>query len=323
MRTITLEEHCAPPGFINGAGHAFLHRAARPREHMAKLLEQIGDVGEKRIAEMDAAGVDMQVLSLNAPGVEQLNEAEAIPLAREANDFIADAVKHFPTRFAGLATVPTAAPEKAAKELERAVREQGMKGLQICGHHQGRYLDDKFFWPILEQAEALGVPIYLHPTPPPKAVIDAYYGGFSPELTFMFSAPGWGWHIETGVHIMRIILGGVFDRFPKLQFIVGHMGEALPFMQSRADIMPQAITKLERPVSSYLKENVHYTFAGFNYTPTFLDLFLQVGVERIMFSADHPYGSMATARKFLDELPVSAADREKIAHSNAERLLGL
>ena len=139
----------------------------------------------------------------------------------------------------------------------------------------------------------------------------------------MLASAGWGWHIETAIHVLRLILGGTFDRYRKLQLIIGHMGETLPFMQSRVDVMAQAITGLKRPISAYLRENVHYTFAGFNFTPTFLDLLLQVGVDRIMFSADYPYGSMARARAFLDQLPVSANDKEKIAHTNAERLLGL
>jgi hypothetical protein len=154
-------------------------------------------------------------------------------------------------------------------------------------------------------------------------VIEASYGGFAPIVTEMFAGPGWGWHIETALHVIRIILGGTFDRYPGLQIIVGHMGETLPFMLQRLDVMPAAMTKLSRPISSYLRENVHYTFSGFNYTPTFLDLLLQVGVDRIMFSADHPYSSMAQARAFLDRLPVSPADRERIAHGNAEQLLGL
>jgi predicted TIM-barrel fold metal-dependent hydrolase len=323
MRTITLEEHYATPGFLNGPGRTFVERAMRSRDRLANVLEKLRDVGDQRISEMDAAGVDMQVLSLNSPGVEQLEEAEAIALAREANDFVEAAVKRNPRRFAGFATLPVAAPEKAAAELERTVREQGFKGALINGHHRGRYLDDKFFWPILERAESLQVPIYLHPTQPPPAVMQASYGGFSQEVNFLLASAGWGWHIETAVHVLRMILGGVFDRYPKLQLIIGHMGESLPFMQSRVDIMAPNITGLKRPISAYLRENVHYTFSGFNFTSTFLDLLLQVGVDRIMFSADHPYGSMAQARAFLDQLPVSAADRERIAHGNAERLLGL
>lgn len=290
---------------------------------MGRILEQVRDVGEARIAEMDSARIDMQVLSLNSPGVEQLDADEAAVLAREANDFVADAVKRHPKRFAGFAAIPTAAPEKAADELERTVREHGFKGALINGHHRERYLDDKFFWPILERAESLGVLIYLHPTQPPQAVVEASFAGFSPDVSFMFANAGWGWHIETAVHVLRMILGGVFDRYPKLQIVVGHMGEALPFMLSRVDIMTPAITGLKRPISAYLRENVHYTFSGFNFIATFLDLLLQVGVDRIMFSADYPYGSMAQARAFLDQLPVSASDRERIAHGNAERLLGL
>jgi predicted TIM-barrel fold metal-dependent hydrolase len=271
---------------------------------------------------MDAAGIDLQVLSLNSPGVEQLEAAEAIAVSNEVNGFLAAAVKLNPTRFAGFATLPVAAPDTAAAELERTVREHGFKGALINGHHRGRYLDDKFFWPILERAEALHVPIYLHPTQPPQAVVEASYKGFAPQVSFMLANAGWGWHIETAVHALRMILGGVFDRYPELQVLIGHLGESLPFMQSRLDIMAPAITGLKRPISAYLRENFHYTFSGFNFTPTFLDLMLQVGVDRIMFSADYPYGSMAQARSFLDQLPVSAGDRERIAHGNAERMLG-
>ncbi len=324
MRTITLEEHYATPGFLNGPGRDLAERAGRSGGRMARIVEQLRDVGAGRIAEMDAARVDVQVLSLNTPGVEQSGADEAVALAREANQFVAEAVLRHPSRFAGFAALPVAAPEKAADELERTVREHGFKGAAINGHHRGRYLDDPFFRPVLERAEALGVPIYLHPTQPPEAVVEASFEGFTPEVTFLFSTTAWGWHIETGLHVMRMILGGVFDRFPKLQIIVGHMGEGLPFMQSRADrMLPPAVTGLKRPFADYLRENVHYTFSGFNFTSTFLDLLLQVGVDRILFSADYPYAPMEWARKFLDELPVSAADRERIAHGNAERLLGM
>jgi uncharacterized protein len=323
MRTITLEEHFASPGFLDGPGRELKEQASKFGPSAAKLFERLTDVGEKRIAEMDEAKVDMQVLSLTSPGTEQLDAAEAISLAREANEFLGAAVKKNPTRFGGFATLPTAAPDKAADELERAVREYSFKGAVINGHNQGRYLDDRFFWTIFERAEALNVPIYLHPTKPPKPVLESWYAGFSPTVSDMFAGPGWGWHIETAVHVIRLVLGGVFDQYPKLQVVIGHMGEALPFMLQRLDVMPMAMTKLNRPISAYLREDVHYTFSGFNFTPTFLELLLQVGIDRIMFSADHPYGSMAAARAFLDQLPVSSSDRERIAHGNAERLFGL
>jgi uncharacterized protein len=331
LRAITLEEHYATPAFIEGPGRHLkqLGRAIQsgPPEApgMAGVVDQLCELGDGRIAAMDAAGIDMQVLSLNSPGVEQLAATEAVAFAREANDHLAEAVQRHPDRLAGFAAVPTAAPDTAADELERTIRQYGFKGAVINGHIQGRYLDDEFFWPILERAQALQVPLYLHPTPPPQPVIAASYtGNFAPEVTRGLASFAWGWHIETATHVLRLILSGAFDRYPNLQLIIGHMGEALPFMLPRLDrSLPTQVTKLARPVGTYLRENLHYTFSGFNYTATFLDLLLQVGVDRIMFSADYPWGSMAQARNFLDQLPVSTADKERIAHGNAERLLRL
>jgi hypothetical protein len=324
LRTITLEEHFASPGWIAGPGQSFIERLHSSGAPGARILGQLQDVGDTRIAAMDAAGIDMQVLSLNSPGIEQADVEEQIAIARESNDFVADAVKKNPKRFAGFAALPVAAPEQAAAELDRRVRQEGFKGTLINGHTRGRYLDDKFFWPILERAEALNVPIYLHPTVPPKPVAEVLYGGFSPAVSGAFAAAGWGWHIETGVHLIRMILGGVFDRYPKLQIVIGHLGEAVPFMLPRLNRnMSMQVTKLNRPLAAYLRENVYYTFAGFNFPATFLDLLLEVGTDRIMFSVDHPYGSMAEARAFLDQIPVTAADRERIAHGNAERLFNL
>jgi uncharacterized protein len=324
MRTITLEEHFVSPGFLAGPGKDFGEQLRNRGPRGVRIYEQLQDIGDKRIAEMDAAGIEMQVLSLNAPGVEQAEAADQLSIAVESNDFLAEAAKKNPRRFAAFAALATAVPDKAAEELDRRVRQQGFKGTLINGHTRGRYLDDKFFSPILERAEALNVPIYLHPTVPPKAVVEASFGGFSPSVTAMFASAGWGWHIETAVHLIRMILGGVFDRYPKLQVVIGHLGEGIPFMLPRLDKnLPKEVTKLDRPLGAYLRENVHYTFGGFNFPTTFLNLLLEVGVGRIMFSVDHPYGSMAEARAFLQHLPVSEADRERIAHGNAERLLGL
>jgi predicted TIM-barrel fold metal-dependent hydrolase len=324
MRTITLEEHFVSPGFLAGPGKDFAAQLRSRGPRGVRMDEQLQDIGDKRIAEMDAAGIDMQVLSLNSPGVEQAETVEQLSIAVESNDFLAEAVKKHPSRFAAFAILPTAVPDKAAEELERRVRQQGFKGALINGHTRGRYLDDKFFWPILERAEALNVPIYLHPTVPPKAVVEASFGGFSPSVTAMLAGGGWGWHIETAVHLIRMILGGVFDRHPRLQVVIGHLGEGIPFMLPRLNRnLPKELTKLGRPIEAYLRENVHYTFGGFNFAATFLNLLLEVGVGRIMFSVDHPYGSMAEARAFLQHVPVSEADRERIAHGNAEKLLGL
>ncbi len=323
MRTIALEEHFATPGFLDGPGRKLKERAEQSGGRLTALVAQLIDVGDGRIAAMDAAGIDVQALSLTSPGVEQLEVEEAKAVAREANAFLAEAIRRHPTRFFGLAALPIGDPGAAVEELERAADDQGFKGVVINGHHRGRYLDDRFFWPVLARIEALKFPIYLHPTPSPQPVVDAWYGGLSPMVGEMMAGAGWGWHIETALHVLRMVLGGVFDAHPALQIVVGHMGESLPFMIQRADVMQPTVTKLKKPVSAYLGENVHYTFSGFNFLPTFLDLLLEVGVDRIMFSTDHPYQSMVEGRAFLDRLPVSNADRERIAHGNAERLFGV
>jgi uncharacterized protein len=324
MRIIALEEHYMSPGYLGGPGRGFKENAIRTGGRSAEILEQLSELGAKRIALMDEAGIDVQVLSLHAPGTEQLQGSEAIAVSREANDFIADAARRYPGRFIALATLPTAAPRQAAEELEIRVREQGFKGAVINGNILGRYIDHADFAPILECAERLQVPIYLHPSHPPKPIVDLYYGGFSPQVTNQLSGPGWGWHIDTAAHVIRLIMSGAFDKYPRLQIIIGHMGEGLPFMLQRINgVMSPQVTGLKRSAGDCLRENVHYTFGGFNYVSSFLSLFLEVGAQRIMFSADYPYGSMGRGRAFLEQLPLSPADREAIAHGNAERLLGL
>ena len=325
MRIITLEEHYATPAFLESSGHHLRDQAGKAsnRSPEPTVTDRLCDLGDLRIEEMDAAGIDMQVLSLTSPGVQQMEAAEAVAIAREQNDYLADRVKHYPDRFAGFAALPTPDPDQAAKELERTVRQYGFRGAAIMGHTSGRYLDDRFFWPILASAAALKVPIYIHPTPPPQKVIEASYtGNYAPNVAVLLSTRAWGWHIETGTHSLRLVASGVFDRYRDLQIVIGHLGEAIPFMLSRIDQrLPRDQTHLERPTAAYFRENFSYTFSGFNYLPAFLDLLLQVGVERILFSTDYPYSSMQSARNFLEQLPVSPADKEKIGHGNAERLL--
>jgi predicted TIM-barrel fold metal-dependent hydrolase len=327
MRLIGLEEHFLTPGFLDGPGLSLKKQAQSPDARVASrysmLIEQLCDVGQGRIAAMDAAGIDTQVLSLHAPGVEQLDPAEAVGLARDMNDWLADAIDRHPDRFAGLAALPIMVPDTAVAELTRMVRDHGFKGAVINGHTRGRYLDDRFFWPVLECANRLRVPLYLHPAPPPQPVIESYYtGNFAPGVTAQLASPAWGWHIETAIHVLHIILSGAFDRFPDLQVVIGHLGETLPFMLPRLDLtLPKEVTGLERSIGDYLRQNVFYTISGFNFVPPFLDLFLEVGADRIMFSADYPWGSMESARTFLENLPISPSDKERIAHGNAERLL--
>lgn len=188
----------------------------------------------------------------------------------------------------------------------------------------GRYLDDEFFRPIFKSAQELNVPIYLHPTKPPKAVTDVYYSGFSELVDDLFARAGYGWHIETGIHLLRLILGGVFDQFPRLQVIIGHLGESLPYMLERIDsVLSTERTKLQRSVKDYLANNVYYTISGFNHLAPFKCLVEEVGIGRIMFSADYPYGAMGEAKEFLDSLPISQGEKSQIAHGNAEALMGI
>ncbi len=329
MRLIALEEHFLTRSFLEGPAISLKDEAqssdAGVASRYTRIVDQLLNLDNGRISEMDAAGVDIQVLSVHSPGVEQLGPAEAVTLSRDINDQLAEAVKRHPTRFIGLAALPTIVPDAAVSELNRMVQAHGFKGAVINGHIRGRYLDDQFFWPILECAADLRVPIYLHPAPPPQPVIETYYtGNFSPEVSWQLATPAWGWHIETAIHVLRLILSGAFDRYPNLQLVIGHLGEALPFMLPRLNItLPREVTKLERSIGEYLRQNVHYTISGFNFTATFLDLLLQVGIDRIMFSADYPWGSMQEARTFLEQLPISPSDKERIAHSNAEHLLQL
>ena len=298
----------------------------------------IGDLGEGRIAAMDAAGIDMQILS-NVPGAEAVEPSLAVELARQANDTVAAAVAKHPGRLLGFATLPMRDPVAAASELERAVRKLGFVGALINGHVNGRYLDDKFFWPVFDCAETLGVPIYLHPTVPPRPVIDACYSGFTAGVSAMFSIAGVGWHIDTGIHCIRLILGGVFDRFPRLQIIVGHQFEALSWMAWRADYsFPVNETGLQRTIKEYLRENFYGGILAGEYAHqepgamdsswslsynAYLGMVNVIGIDRIVFTTDYPFGSIKVARQFLDRMPITPADKEKIAHLNAERLLGL
>ena len=319
-RIIAVEEHFATKAFLEGPGHWL-----RKREDADQLIDRLCDLGEIRLNDMDAAGIDIQVLSLNAPGVEQLQPDKAVEMARESNEILAEAVKRYPLRFAGFASLATPSPEKAADELERMVQDYGFKGGVINGHSQGRYMDDEFFWPVLEKAESLNVPLQIHPSRPPQALIDtSYTGNFSTEIARRLSLFAWGWHIETAIHILRLILSGVFDRFPNLQIIVGHLGEGLSFMLPRIDQkLPKEATRLKKSIKDYFNSNLYFAVSGFNYLPPFLNLLHEVGTERILFSVDYPHGSISQACDFLERIPVSPVDREKIAHGNGELLLGL
>lgn len=319
MRLITLEEHYRAPALKSVGGLP----DPPPDSPMAKIQAKLDDLGDQRLADMDAGGIDIQVISHGAPGTEQIEPADATELARGANDYLAASIAPHPDRFAAFATLPTAAPVEAADELERTVSEHGFVGALINGHVRGRFLDDRFFWPIFERAARLEVPIYLHPTPPPPAVRDAYYGGLPPQFAQALSMAGWGWHVDTGLHVLRLIVGGVFDQHPGLQMIVGHMGEALPFFLARSSRVLRQQAGLTRPLDDYVAANLHFTTSGMFTYPPLTCLLEVVGAGRVMFSVDYPYSSNAEGREFVLGAPISEADREKIGFANAERLLGL
>ena len=319
MRLITLEEHYRAPALKSVGGLP----EPPPDSPLAEIQAKLDDLGDQRLAAMDAGGIDIQVISHGAPGTEQIEPADAIELAREANDYLAASIAPHPDRFAALATLPTGAPQEAADELERATTEHGFKGALINGHVRGRFLDDRFFWPIFERAERLSLPIYLHPTPPPPAVRDAYYGGLPPHVAQTLSTAGWGWHVDTGLHVLRLIVGGLFDEYPGLQMIIGHMGEALPFLLARSSRVLRQQAGLTRPLEDYMAANFHFTTSGMFTYPPLTCLLEVVGADRVMFSVDYPYSSNAEGREFVLGAPISEADREKVGFANAARLLGL
>ncbi|HET8999569.1 MAG TPA: amidohydrolase family protein [bacterium] len=329
MRTIAIEEHFRTPGIkaatSSGEWSNTLRRLGpQALRHGSEVLRKLDDLGAERLADMDAAGIDMQILSHTYPSVETLDAAAAIPLARDANDALAEVVARHPDRFCGFATLPTPDPNAAAAELERTVATLGFKGALINGRTHNRFMDDQFFWPIFERAEDLDVPIYLHPGLPPAAVREEYYENLSPAISRWLSTAAWGWHIETGLHALRLIVAGVFDRFLRLRCIIGHMGEAVPFMLGRIDMcLTQEVTKLEHAVKDYFVENFYITTSGFFAHPPLVCALQVVGADRVMFSVDYPYSTNEEGQTFINAAPVTPLDRDKIAHGNAERLLRL
>ncbi len=293
---------------------------------IVKLQPKLLDLGAGRIAAMDEGGVDVQVLSLAAIGWDALDGATATMVSREVNDELAEAMRARPERLAGFATLGMKEPEKAAAELERCVTRLGFAGAMVDGTVGGLFLDDSRFLPVFEAATQLGVPVYVHPAPPPETVQAAYYAGLPRELGALLSMAGWGWHAETGLHTLRLILGGLFDRLPALQVIIGHMGEGLPYALTRSSgILSEAAPQLQQPVAAYFQSNLHVTTSGYFTTPPLQCALDVVGIERMMFSVDYPFSSMTRGRRFLEEAePMLGKDgRERLTHGNAERLLRL
>jgi 2,3-dihydroxybenzoate decarboxylase len=324
VRVIAIEEHFITPLYREHVGanefrNFYLSSRSKVMGH--DIIEQNLDLGAQRLTHMDAAGVDMQVLSFGSPGPQAFDAELAIPLARDANDRLFDVTKKYPDRFAGFAALPTADPKAAAAELERCVKSLGFKGAMIHGHQQGEFLDAKKFWPIFAKAEELGVPIYLHPTLPHPDAVRAYFTGYE-ELA---RAP-WGFAIDTSCHFLRLVFSGLFDAYPRLKIILGHLGEGLPFAMHRLNEHSWQAAKrkgLKKAPLDYLRDNLAVTTSGNWFEPAFVCTLLALGADNILFAIDWPYEANKTGMDFLRKLSISDSDREKIAHGNAERLLGL
>ncbi len=320
MRTITLEEHISTPAFQKALASQGPHETSS--EYFRRIEAKLLDLGAGRIADMDAGKINVQVLSLAGGDMERLDSATATALARDVNDVMAAAVRAHPGRFAAFAALNLREPGNAARELERCVHPLSFKGALVNGTSGGLFLDDARFAPFWAAAESLDVPVYLHPAPPPEPVRQAYFTGLPEDYGFFLSMAGWGWHVETGMHALRLIGAGLFDRFPKLQVIIGHMGENLPFSLARADsVLSRSHAPLRHRVAEYFHRHFHITTSGYFTLPPLLCALEVVGADRILFSVDYPFSSTEQGRQFLDSLPLNPADLEKIAHGNAERLL--
>ena len=313
-----LEEHFATPELQRLNGIRFPKGVPR---------FDINDVGAGRIADMDAAGIDLQVLSALTPGAQNLPGAEGVAYARKLNSWVAnEVIPAHPDRFRAFATLPLSEPQAAPDELEYAVRELGFVGCMTYGAIHGKFLDHADFAPVLARAEALEVPIYIHPNWASQQVMDIYYNGLGNEwVSRVLSGAGYGWHQEVALQCLRMIASGVFDRFPKLQIIVGHMGEGLPFFYWRFgdDLARITADTLRKPVQQYFHDNFWITTSAF-FRDELLRLVLSVmGEDRVMFAVDYPFVSNKGGADWLRAVDLPRAVKEKIAHKNAERLLGI
>ncbi|WP_231408894.1 amidohydrolase family protein [Ralstonia solanacearum] len=320
MKIIAIEEHVLPDAVkqawntVPGADDGTLALNA------GELGERLANLAEQRLALMDETGVDMQVLSLTTPGLNNLGH-HGIDLARQVNDLLAETVAANPSRFQALAVLPFADGENAARELRRGIEELGCKGAILYGRVGDKNLDHAIFEPTFACAAELGIPLLIHPQIPRASVRDAYYAGFSAPIDLALSTFGLGWHYEAGIQFVRIVLAGVFDRHPNLQVILGHWGELVMFYLERLAMLDR-VSKLQRPFVDYVRNNLYLTASGM-FSSAYLHQAIEaVGPDRILFSTDYPYQYRpgGDARRFLETLQLNDDDKRKFAHANWERL---
>jgi hypothetical protein len=316
---ITLEEHFVTRDFLDAANR-YRREPALP---MQQLEQQLLELGAGRIAKMDEGGVAVQVLSLAAHGVNDLPPDEQVSVLRDVHGELASAIRAHPDRYAGFATPPLRRPEEAAKELERCIRDLGFKGALVNGTTDGKFLDAPEFMPFWEAAASLGIPVYLHPAPPPEPVHSAYYTGLPGETGYMLSIAGWGWHAELGLHALRLILSGLFDKLPALQVIIGHMGEGIPYALARTTSVFSRAKHLQRSVADIFKQHFHITTSGFFTRPPFDCARAVVGLERILYSVDYPFSATTQGQQFLSELGLTPGEMDSLTRGAAAKLLKL
>jgi 2,3-dihydroxybenzoate decarboxylase len=296
-----------------------------PSERATQILERLLDLGDERIANMDATGIDIAILSLTAPGVQPLLDvAEAKAIVTSANDQLAAAVARHPTRYVGMTSIAPQDPDWSAGEIRRGA-ELGFKGVMVNSHTQGQYLDDPKFDPIFRALAETGQPLYIHPSTPPDSMI-------GPMLEAGLDGAIFGFGVETGMHLLRLITIGIFDRYPDLQIIVGHMGEALPYWLYRIDFMHQAgvrsgryerMKPLKKTIAQYMQSNVHVTTSGMAWAPAIKFAQQVLGEDRVMYAMDYPYQYVADEVRTHDLLDVSDATKKKLMQTNAERVFKL
>jgi len=315
MRKIALEEHFMSPGLDEYWRPTMADVPAKIFEAIQARLTNFGDL---RLGEMDGAGIAMAVLSIAGPGVQVESDARrATAKAAEANDFLAREIGKRPQRYQGFAHIALQDPVAAAAELERCATQLGFKGAMINGQTLGHYLDERQFDPFWAKAEELQTWIYLHPADPVQA-----YASFGPYKELTRST--WGWGVETGTHALRMVFGGVFDRFPKARLLLGHLGETLPYLLWRLDSRAKLYgVKLKKEPSQYIRDNIAVTLSGMYSAEPLQCALAALGASRVMFSADYPFESIAEAGHFMDSVALDDALRADIACNNAARLLNL
>ena len=335
LKIITIEEHFILKSISQkvAAFNIKENGGAAPNDDVQKELMKIGpgsedmeDIGERRIKFMDESGVDMQVLSYGAGSPQNITDKTlAAELCREANDELARLIKKHPTRFAGFATLPVADPTAAGEELNRVVKELGFKGAMLSGTFYGRFFYETEILTIFYKAHELKVPVYNHPGfNPPKIAAHYYQSDSWPAVAgAMFASAGYGWHLDSGIAIVRLIASGIFDKLPDLTLISGHWGELVPFFLNRLDYQLSKPLKLDRKISDYYKSNIYITPSGLFSEAQLKYVIDELGPDKIIYSGDYPYLIDKSTRQFLETAPISQEAKEKIGYKNAEKLLGL